>query len=395
MRRITHKRPLFFLYLTVFIKMVGFGMVFPLLPFYAQTFNVGPLEIGFLAASFSLVQFFVSPVLGRISDRVGRKPVLVFGLFGSAGSMLLMGVAQSFEVLFVARCLQGAISAAVLPTARAYMADVTTEKDRVAGMGRIGAANSFGFLFGPAFGSLLVGFGGAHIPFFVAAAVSVLNGLSVFFFLRESLTQKAEKLVLKEGFFNVFRIIPNLRGEYGLLFLIMFAWALGMSNSQVAFPLLISDRFGIGADHAGYFFTALAVVNSSVQGFLLPRIVGILGERKTILTGMFVQGLGLVLVALSPSVLFVWLNLMVIAFGSAINRPTAEGLVSRTTHTGQGTTLGVAHSFESLGRVLGPLMGGAFYGINGMLPFFISAVFLWILGAIALKSLRIREAGVK
>ncbi len=394
-RKITHHRPLFFLYLTVFINMIGFGMVFPLLPFYAKTFNATPLEIGLLAASFSLVQFFASPVLGRISDRFGRKPILVFGLLASTFTMFLMGAAQNLAMLFVARCIHGTISAAILPTARAYMADVTTKENRVAGMGKIGAANSFGFLFGPAFGSLLVGFGGPHIPFFAAAAVALFNAFSVFIFLRESLTHKSETLVLKEGMFNIVRIIPHLRGEHGLLFFIMFAWAFGMSNNQVAFPLLIGDKFNIGADHAGYFFTVLAIVNSSVQGFLLPRIVGITGEKGAIVGGMFAQGLGLILVAISPNVATLFLSLMTLAFGSAINRPTAEGLVSRETRTGQGTTLGIANSFESLGRVFGPLIGGATYAINGMFPFFFSAALLWFLGIVAIQSLRIKRVGVK
>lgn len=371
--------------------MIGFGMVFPLLPFYARSFNATPFEIGLLAASFSLVQFFASPVLGRISDRLGRKPVLVFGLLASTFTMFLMGAAQSLAMLFIARSLHGVISGALLPTARAYMADVTTKENRVSGMGKIGAANSFGFLFGPAFGSILVGFGGPHVPFFAAAAVALFNAVSVVFFLKESLTQRAEKLVLREGVFNVFQIIPHLRTEHGLLFLIMFAWAFGMSNNQVAFPLLVQDKFGIGADHAGFFFTALALVNSSVQGFFLPYIVNFLGEKGSIVVGMFLQGLGLLLVALSPSVIFLWLTLLLVAFGSAINRPTAEGLVSRTTHTGQGTTLGIAHSFESLGRVLGPLMGGAFYGISGVFPFLLSAVFLWILGIVVIGSLKIKK----
>ena len=184
-QRFTRRRPLFFLYLTVFINMVGFGMVFPLLPFYARNFNATPLEIGFLAASFSIVQFLTSPILGRISDRFGRKPVLVYGLRACTASMVIMGLAQSLTVLFIARSLHGAVSAAILPTGRAYIADVTKPQERVAGMGRVGAAFALGFLFGPAFGSFLVGFGGIHMPFFAAAAVSAFNAIFVFLFLPE------------------------------------------------------------------------------------------------------------------------------------------------------------------------------------------------------------------
>ncbi|MBI2405483.1 MFS transporter [Candidatus Microgenomates bacterium] len=383
------KRPLFFLYLTVFINMVGFGMVFPLLPFYAQAFNATPLQIGLLAASFSIVQFFTSPILGRISDKVGRKPVLIWGLLGGTISMGIMGLAQSLPLLFLARALHGAVSAAVLPAGRAYIADVTSPKDRVAGMGRVGASFALGFLFGPAFGSFLVGFGGIHIPFFVAAIISALNAFSVTLFLPESLREKAEKIVIKEGLFNVFTIFKHLKSEPGILFAVLFAWSFGLSNNQVAFPLLMGEKFHLGAAQIGYFFTAIALVSSSVQGYFLPKIVRILGEKKTIFVGMSIMGGALLLLPFAPKVLLVTVSFMFMGLGSALNRPTAEGVISRISETGQGTTLGVANSFESLGRVAGPLLGGVLYGVAHFLPFFVSASILWLLAFLTLWSLRI------
>lgn len=370
-------------------------MVFPLLPFYARTFNATPFEIGLLAASFSIVQFLTSPILGRISDRLGRKPILVVGLFASTVSMLVMGLSQSLFVLFLARSFHGAVSAAILPTGRAYMADVTTPEARVAGMGRIGAAFALGFLFGPAFGSFLVGFGGIHVPFFAAALVAFLNAISVFLFLPESLRKKSEKLVIKEGLLNVFTIFKHLKSEPGILFAILFVWSFGLSNNQVSFPLLMEEKFALGAAQIGYFFTALALVSASVQGWFLIRIVRILGEKRTIVLGMILQGLGLLLVILSPTAILVGLSFMTVALGSAMNRPTAEGIISRLSETGQGTTLGVANSFESLGRVFGPLLGGALYGFGAFYPFFFSAALLWILGFFVSRTLRIREIEVK
>lgn len=380
--------PLFFLYLTVFINMVAFGMVFPLLPFYAEEFGASALEIGFMAASFSLVQFFASPILGRLSDRVGRKPVLFWGLLAGTISMLISGSASSFFQLFLGRAFHGAVSAAVLPTARAYMADRTSPEERVAGMGRVGAAFSLGFLVGPALGAFLVTLGGIHLPFFVAAVVAFFNAWSVFFFLPETLTRKEGRFIIREGFFNVLSIFSHLWTKPGILFIILFAWSFALSNNQVAIPLLLEDNFSIGPEGIGYFFTSLAIVSALVQGVFLSRIVKILGEKTTIITGMFFQGAGLVSVVFVPSAFFLVGSFMVMALGSALYRPTAEGIISRLTEKGQGTALGVANSFESLGRVAGPLSGGILYGVSSSIPFFVSTAFLWIVAFIVIRFLR-------
>lgn len=366
-------------------------MVFPLLPFYAQEFNATPFQIGLLATSFSIVQFFTSPVLGRVSDRFGRKPVLFWGSILGSISMLIAATAPNLLQLFIARSLHGAVTAAILPTARAYMADITSPEQRVAGMGRIGASFALGFMVGPAFGAFLVQAGSIHTPFFVASAVAFFNGLSMAAFLSESLTQKAERFVIREGLFNFLRIFSHLKSEPGILFAILFAWSFGLSNNQVAFPLLMGDKFQLGAAEIGYFFTAIALVSASVQGWLLPYVVKFLGEKRTIFAGMFFQGSGLFLISLAPTVPVVVLSFMTMGFGSALNRPTAEGVISRLSSTGQGTTLGVANSFESLGRVVGPFLGGTLYGVGVFLPFWVSALLLLGIGIFALQNLRIKK----
>lgn len=370
--------------------MIGFGMVFPLIPFYAQEFGATAWEVGLLFASFSIVQFFSSPILGRISDRFGRKPVLFWGMILGSASIFFTGIAGSLTQLFVARSLHGAVTAAVLPTARAYMADVTPPESRIAAMGKVGAAFALGFMIGPAFGSALVGWGGIHMPFFAASLIALFNALFLWLLLPESLAQKSEKLVIKEGIFNLFRIFSHLKSEPGILFGVLFVWSFGLSNNQVAFPLLVSSKFSLGADHIGYFFTAIALVSAVVQGGFLARIVKLLGEKPTLFAGMLLQGAGLFFIIFAPSVAILAVSFMVAGFGSALNRPTAEGIISRLAETGQGTTLGVANSFESLGRVFGPLLGGSLYGVNPAFPFIFSAALLWGLGVFSLRFLKVK-----
>lgn len=379
------RRPLFFLYLTVFINMVGFGMVFPLLPFYAQTFNATPFQIGLLAMSFSITQFFTAPVLGRISDRIGRKPVLVIGLLAGTLSMAFMGFANSLLLLFIGRAFHGAVSAAILPTGRAYMADITTEDVRVAGMGKVGAAFAAGFLFGPAFGAIVASVGNIHTPFFAAATVSAFNAISVLLFLSESLSTKTDNLHVKESLTNLFKMFKYVKGETGIFFIIVFAWSFALSNNQVAFPLLTSSKFGLDATSIGYFFTAIALASATTQGYFLPKIINRIGERWVIITGLFLMGLGLLLLPITPNLILLIMFFMMMGVGSALNRPTAEGIISRRAKLGQGVTMGVAQSFESLGRVIGPLLGGILFGTSSFLPFLLSAGILFILVLCILK----------
>lgn len=369
-----------FLYLTVFITAVGFSMVFPMLPYYAQTFEASAFLIGLLAASHSLANFIASPLLGRVSDRFGRKPVILSGLLIGSGTFIIMGLANSLWLLFAGRIIHGIVSAAINPTARAYMADLTTGKQRVEVMGKVGAATASGILIGPALSSFLTGTNGIHTPFFVAAGVSLINAFLVFILLKESIKEKTQKLVIREGFLNIFGIFKHLRGQEGLLFLCLFVWSFSMSNKQVSFPLLGEDKFNIGPEHIGYFFTAAAFLSITIQGFLLNKIVRVLGEKLTIFAGLFIMGIATLILPFTPTLISLVIVYLFWGVGGSINRPTAEGIISRVSETGQGTTMGVAQSFESLGRVAGPISAGMIYTLAPEGPFIISAIMLLIVG---------------
>lgn len=370
---------LLFLYFTVFVNIIGFSMIFPLLPFYAKEFNATAFEVGFLAAVHALAGFLAAPFIGGISDRFGRKPVMLIGILLSSVALLWMGLAQSLSMLFFSRIFHGIISTAIIPTARAYAADVSDPENRVAAMGKVGAALGSGMLLGPAISSFLIGLWGIHSPFYIAAIVCLLNALFVFIFLPESLKQKALKVTFGNRIRDLSKMVFHLKSKIGLVFSVLFVWSFSLSNLQVSIPLFASDMLSMKAEHIGYFFTALAIISVTVQGYLLPKIVKLLGEKRTILLGLASMSLGLLLVPLVPSLYLLVLSYIFLGFGSALNRPTAEGVVSRNSEIGQGSTMGVAQSFESLGRVMGPLLGGVVYAYSHQLPFLLTAIVLILL----------------
>lgn len=378
MEKVRQKPHLLFIYITIFVNIIGFGMIFPLLPFYARHFNASEFTVGLLAASFAIAQFILAPIWGRLSDRFGRKPIIALALLGLAFSYLAFGLADSLFWLFVSRILQGVFSGAALPVAQAYVSDVTSKEERIKGMGNLGASLAAGFIFGPGIGGSLsqVHF---SFPFFIASAVTLLNFGSVLIFLPESLTKKAEKLAIKEGFFNIHHMYKGLKGELGSFFILVFLWSFALTNNEVAVPLFGSEKLNISATIIGYFFSIQGLLAALIQSVLIYKITHLLGEHKTVVLGLIIMALGLFLVPFAkiPALLLTFMVLMTL--GSSMTRPTLATLVSKETKEGQGTTMGIFASFESLGRVIGPLLGGwAFATFGFHAPFTVSAVLILV-----------------
>lgn len=363
-RSLDRKVPLFFIYFATFVNIIGFGMVFPLLPFYAREFQASEATIGLLAASFAVGEFFFAPIWGRLSDRFGRKPIISLALIGVSLAFLIFAVANSLFWLFVTRFLQGVFSSATFTSASAYVADVTPKDERISGMSKLGASVALGFIFGPAIGGTLSSIN-HQMPFFVASVLAFFNFILVLAFLPESISQKAEKLVIKEGFLNVTKMYHGLRGELGVLFILIFLWSYGLSNNQVTIPLFGAEILLVSATLIGVFFSLQGFTSAFVQWFLLAKIAKKFGEHHTAVLGLTLMALSLFLMPFSPMPYVLAVLMMGFSFGSAITRPTVQTMISKQTKEGQGTTMGIAASFESLGRMIGPILGGfVFYKLG-------------------------------
>lgn len=371
------KKKIIWLYITVFINIVGFGMVFPLLPLFAETFHATPLDIGFLAGSFSIAQFLTSPILGRLSDRFGRKPILILSIVGSVIGFLILAFAKNIEMIYLSRILNGVSTAGVFPIAQAYIADITSKEERAEYIGKISGIFALGFVFGPAIGGAL-GVLGFSQAFFGASAIAFANLILVLFFLPESISQKAEKFVLREGFINIKAIISGLRGDFGVLFFLLFSWAFYISNYQVAIPLFTAHEFNMGTLQIGIFYGVTGLAAAFSQWFILPKFVKKFGDINTILIGTILMVVGQLVAPMFVLLTVFYIFFTVAVFGSSLNRPTINAVLSKRTKEGQGTTMGLAFSFESLGRVFGPIIAGYTIGKFGYaFPFYLTTVVLF------------------
>ena len=361
--------PLVIIFVTVFIDLLGFGIIIPLLPFYAESFGASAFIIGLLGTTVSLMQFLFSPIWGRWSDKIGRKPIILLGLMGSCLSYLALALASSLVLIFVARII-GGIAGANIPTAQAYVADVTTPENRAKGMGMVGAAFGLGFIFGPAIGGLLSRLG-PEAPMWFASALCFSNFVAAWFLLPESRQMSSETRTL--GRMEAFRIALT-KPVLVMLLAVYFIVTAAFSGFEATFALFSAARFGFTAESIGFLFAFIGVVLAVVQGALVGKAVKKVGEARLIPAAILCIALGLGLVPFAWSVSTLLVSLGVIAVGMGFNSPSLSSMVSRLSDPDdQGGILGLASSLASLGRVVGPAWGGYLYDSYGMTAPYLSA----------------------
>lgn len=344
--------PLAIIFLTIFVNLVGFGIIIPLLPFYAETFGASPLVIGLLFASFSLSQLVASPILGGLSDRWGRRPVLIFSLLGTVVSFVMLALAGSLAMLFAARIVDG-LSGGNIATARAYIADITAEGDRAKAFGLLGAAFGLGFIVGPGLGAVLSRFS-YTAPIWAAAAVTVVAAAMAFFWLPETVHR------VQAGRMSPWRSLADLRDRASLraLFTIDFVYWTAFAVYQTTFALFGARRFGFDAAQTGYLLSAFGFLGVIVQGGMVGPVVAALGERKTLAIGLFFAAAGWGGSAFTYSVPVFVAMLVPGAIGIGLCNATLSSLISKSAAPEeQGRVQGAAGALESLGRTIGPVWG--------------------------------------
>jgi MFS transporter, DHA1 family, tetracycline resistance protein len=357
------RAPLLVLFLTVFIDLLGFGIVIPFLPIYAQRLNIGATGVGLILSSYSLMQFACAPILGRLSDKIGRRPVIMLGLLGSSISYVIYGYADSFSGLLISRMVHGAC-AATISTAMAYVADSTSEGKRAHGMGMIGAAFGLGFVLGPAIGGLL-GHSSLRTPVFAAAALTFANLIFAAIALPESHQRSAARVTLQwRRLFEPVLTLPSqlIRHHLSSLFWIAFLGTFAMAGFETTFALLARRNFGYYAYGVGGLLAFAGIVQAVTQGYLIRKVSSRADELKLIRGGLVVFAIGMAPMAsvASPAMLLVTLALLSLGYGFV--SPSIASLISkRTGQFQQGEVLGLNQSSLALARICGPVAGGFVY----------------------------------
>ena len=360
------------LFSVIVVDLIGFGIVVPILPFWSERFGANGLILGLLVASHAAMQFLFSPGWGRLSDRIGRRPVMLITIAGTALSLLFLGLADSLPQIFLARVLSG-IFGSNISVATAYLTDVTDEADRTRWMGMIGASFAVGFTLGPPIGGLLAR-AGHGVPMLFAAALAALNFLWAAVQLREPSRRIERAPTSMTGRLDVLRD-PAL----GRLCFVYFMFSVAVTQLETTFAFLMSHRFGYDELGVGLIMLAMAIVMGGIQGGAMKRLAARFHERRLILAGLALMALAFFSVPIPHSVAFLMVPLAVAAVGRGISQPPMMSLVSQSANeASRGIVMGVFQSCASAARVVGPLIAGALYDLDQDYPYWLAGALLVI-----------------
>lgn len=369
------KKYLPLLFLIAFLTMLGFGIIIPILPFFAENVGASSFEIGILFASYNIMQFLFAPIWGALSDRIGRKPLIAFGLFGFSITFILFGLAGSYTEMLAYRILGGIVSAAALPTVTAMVADVFPPEERAKGMGIIGAGIGLSFVFGPAIGGFLSPYGFA-VPFFASGGVALLTFFLILFALPESLPKEKRTGMARDKQGNLLTVVFGpLSLMYGIMFVVSFAF----SGLETTFALFIHDLYGFTSKDLGMMFLVMGIISAFVQAGLIGKMVKRLGEPLVLTIGLVLYAVGFFSIPLAANFWALALTLSLFGAGQGMIRATGTAMITQRTSQGQGVTSGAISSMDSLGRILGPLAGGAVYQWTASGPFLVGGILMVVM----------------
>lgn len=368
------KRTLTLLFFLLVVAMLGFGIVIPLLPFLVEAFGGGGMSMGLLMTIFSLMQFLFSSFWGALSDRYGRKPILILGATGNAITMFGFGFASSLGWLYIFRALGGLFSSAILPVSMAFIADTTDDRDRSAGMGLSGAAFGTGMVLGPGLGGLLGGYS-LQAPFLLAGALSLLSGLLIWLLLPESLPPHQRRYTPVHGpqFRAMFRALSS---PIGFLLILAFLHNFALTNFEGIFAYYTEQRYHYSPQTVGMIMMTVGLSSAFVQGVLTGPATRRWGDVRVVKGSLFASIFGFSLMLLARTLPEVILTSSFFIFTNAMLRPGVATLISRRAREGQGIAMGLNNAYMSLGRVFGPLWAGSMLELNLNYPFLTGAAIM-------------------
>ena len=361
------------LFFMLFLVMVGFGIIIPIMPFFLTSLGGNASVLGLFMATYSLMHLLFAPFWGRLSDRIGRRPVILIGLSGYGITFILFGFTDQLGMMFAIRILSGAISSATLPTALAYVADITEEDERSQGIGLMTAAMGLGMIIGPALGGWL-GQQQFSLPFFVAGGLALIIWPFAFLYLPETLTPA--KSIPQN-------ITPNtttteLNSTLFLLFILILILNFSTTMFEATFVYFTARRAAFGPKEIGLLFTVLGIIAVIIQGGLIGRLSKRFGDMNLMKGGLLISAAGLILILFAFNMVSLLLTSAIYYIGTSLIGPSSSSLVTQYSKQNQGTSLGIMQSFGSLGRIAGPVTGGILYEFDILIPYITGAFILVI-----------------
>lgn len=381
------RRELYILFATLFLALVSFSIIFPLVPDLLLEMGATPFQAGLMVTVNALCQFLFAPIWGSLSDRVGRKPVLVMGMAGFAVSFVLMGIAPNYELLLLGRALGGILSAATFPTAQAYVADSTTPEDRGPAMATMGAASSTGFIMGPVIGGALAAFG-LRVPFFVSAAAVAATGLAGFIWLKEPEHRAAAGKRQASPFEGLRNLALALGSPHRLLFILAFVVTFCGSMLFSMAGYYLNAKVGGSYVQTTLLFVVQGTSAAAIQGLLVGRLIRRIGDEWTIAAGTAAGIIGFTSLVLSRTLPQILGATVMTAAAMGLIRPTIASAVSKRTAMEQGVTMGIQSSFDSLGRVVGPMVAGVLFDWHYDAPYGLAAAVYVAAAIVAVSAFR-------
>ena len=363
---------LFILMFNMFITFSAIGLIVPIMPAYLKTFGAAGQVLGFIIALMSFAQFVFSPIAGNLSDRYGRKKLIIFGLVVNGLSQIFMGLSTELWMLFVCRFFTGLGSAFIVPPVMAYAADLTTKKERGKAMGLLGAAISLGFMIGPGIGGLLSNIS-LHFPFYFGGSATILAGVLSFMVLPSI---KVEIKDQKKGENIIQQMIRSFKTNYFVLLIVVFVFSFGISNFQATLTMFLTYKFNYTPSDIAIVMTSGGFVGVIIQAFALNKLFKVFGEMKIILFGLLVAAFSLYGMLFISGFYIILLVATLFSTATTLIRPAVNTLISKLAGHEQGYAAGMNNSYMSLGSMFGPALAGTLFDWHMNIPFTVGALIL-------------------